>query len=67
VAALQQDLVNWQGRYKKKDSELASQTSKVKTDCLIVFAASLLLVGPPDGCFKASMWTPQGGHMPFKS
>ncbi|DBA86183.1 TPA: hypothetical protein ACH3X1_005692 [Trebouxia sp. C0004] len=29
VAALQQDLVSWQARYKKKDCELASQTSKV--------------------------------------
>ncbi|KAL0036686.1 hypothetical protein WJX79_005705 [Trebouxia sp. C0005] len=29
VAALQQDVVNWQSRYKKKDCELASQTSKV--------------------------------------
>ena len=33
VAALQQDVVNWQSRYKKKDCELASQTSKVHTDC----------------------------------
>ncbi|KAL0052764.1 hypothetical protein WJX82_007311 [Trebouxia sp. C0006] len=29
VAALQQDLASWQGRYKKRDCELASQTSKV--------------------------------------
>ena len=29
VAALQQDLASWQGRYKKKDCELTSQTAKV--------------------------------------
>ena len=29
VAALQQDVGNWQGRVKKKDAELASQTAKV--------------------------------------
>ena len=31
AAALQQDVVNWQGRYKKKDAELASQAAKVLT------------------------------------
>lgn len=29
AAALQQDVANWQGRYKKKDAELAGQASKV--------------------------------------
>ena len=29
AAALQQDVANWQGRYKKKDAELAGHASKV--------------------------------------
>ena len=29
ATALQQDVVNWQSRFKKKDSELAAQTAKV--------------------------------------
>ena len=31
AAALQQDVANWQGRYKKRDAELASQKAKVGT------------------------------------
>ena len=31
AAALQQDVANWQGRFKKKDAELAAQTAKVCT------------------------------------
>ena len=41
VAALQQDLASWQGRYKKRDCELASQTSKVHTDCLTCLCSTI--------------------------
>ncbi len=47
VAALQQDLASWQGRYKKKDCELASQTSKVHTDCLKCLCCMVAVCNTP--------------------